>query len=344
MKINITDKRRLGNSGLKISPTCLGTMMFGGRTNEQEARGIIDHAFEKGVNFIDTADVYNKGISEEIVGRGIAANRSDWVLASKVGNPMGKGTHQKGLSRKWMLDAIDQSLERLKTDYLDIWYLHLPDPQTPIEETLETISQVLRSGKTRYWGVSNYRGWQIADICLNAARLGVPRPIICQPYYNAMNRAPEVEVLPACKQYGLGVAPYSPLARGILTGKYQSGKDPDENTRLGQKDGRMLETEFREQSLQYAHKITEHCQKRDITPISFAILWLLNNALISSVIAGPRTQEQWESYCDALDPEFTEADEAILNQMVSSGHPSTPGYNDPKYPITGRPLLDGPFL
>ncbi|MEC9172949.1 MAG: aldo/keto reductase, partial [SAR324 cluster bacterium] len=179
---------------------------------------------------------------------------------------------------------------------------------------------------------------------LNADRLGVPRPIICQPYYNAMNRTPEVEVLPACKLYGLGVAPYSPLARGILTGKYQSGKDPDENTRLGQKDGRMLETEFREESLQYAQKINEHCQKRDITPVSFAILWLLNNALISSVIAGPRTQEQWESYCDALDAEFTEADEAILNQMVSSGHPSTPGYNDPKYPITGRPLLDGPFL
>ncbi len=106
----------------------------------------------------------------------------------------------------------------------------------------------------------------------------------------------------------------------------------------------MLETEFREESLQYAQKITEHCQKRGITPVSFAILWLLNNALISSVIAGPRTQEQWESYCDALDAEFTEADEAILNQMVSSGHPSTPGYNDPKYPITGRPLLDGPFL
>ena len=197
MKISLNVKRRLGSSGLKVSPLCLGTMMFGGRTDEKESQAIIHHALSAGVNFIDTADVYNKGNSEEIVGRAIGLNRSEWVLASKVGNPMGTGPHQRGLSRKWMLEAIDQSLKRLKTDYLDIWYLHLPDPDTSMEETLETLSQVLRSGRIRYWGISNYRGWQIADICLNADRLGVPRPVICQPYYNAMNRMPEVEVLPA---------------------------------------------------------------------------------------------------------------------------------------------------
>ena len=340
MKISLTGKRRLGSSGLKASPLCLGTMMFGSRTDEQESRAIIEHAYGAGVNFIDTADVYNKGISEEIVSRAIGPNRSEWVLASKVGNPMGEGPHQRGLSRKWMLEAIECSLDRLKTDYLDIWYLHLPDPETPIEETLETMSQVLRSGKTRYWGISNFRGWQVADICLTADRLGVPRPIICQPYYNAMNRMPEVEVLPACGAYGLGVAPYSPLARGILTGKYNVGSNPDQNTRLGQKDGRMLETEFREESLQHARTISEHCQKRGISTISFALLWLLNNALVSSVIAGPRTLEQWQTYCSALDAEFKEDDETLLNQLVSPGHPSTPGYNDPKYLITGRPLLD----
>ena len=339
MKIELNTRRRLGVSGLKVTPLCLGTMMFGSRTPEKEAQEIIDQAREYGVNFIDTADVYNKGLSEQIVGRAIKTDRSNWVLASKAGNPMGIDKHCRGLSRKWMMEAIDGSLKRLDTDYLDIWYLHLPDPETPIRETVDTVGQVLRSGKIHYWGVSNYRGWQIAELAMTADRLGVPRPAVCQPYYNAMNRMPEVEVLPACDYYGLGVAPYSPLARGILTGKYELKADPQEETRAGRKDSRMLETEFRKESLKHALSIADHCQKRGCSPVSFAVLWLLNNSLVSSVIAGPRTMEQWQTYCCAFETEFNMDDEALLDSLVPAGHPSTPGYNDPKYPLTGRPLL-----
>jgi aryl-alcohol dehydrogenase-like predicted oxidoreductase len=227
--------RRLGASGLEVSRICLGTMMFGDRTDAGTSRRIIDAAFDAGINFIDTADVYNKGTSESIVGAAIAAHRRNWILATKVGNVMTSQPHDGGLSRRWILQACEESLRRLATDYIDIYYLHKDDPETPIAETVGAIGDLLRSGKIRYFGVSNYRGWRIAEVVNECEAQGVPLPVVCQPYYNLLNRGPEVEILPACDHYGIGVAPYSPVARGLLTGKYAPGVVP-EDSRGGRKN------------------------------------------------------------------------------------------------------------
>ena len=329
--------RNLGNSGLKVSPICLGTMMFGERTDAAEAERIVASARAAGVNFVDTADAYAKGESERITGKLIAAEREHWVLATKLGNFMGKGPNDGGLSRAWMMRAVDASLERLNTDWIDIYYFHLDDPTTPIEESLTAMAEIIAAGKVRYFGVSNYRAWRIAQIAELCAKLGIPAPIVCQPYYNAMNRMPETEILPACANYGLGVVPYSPLARGVLTGKYAPGQAPAADTRAGQKDKRMMETEFRKESMVMAQQFKAHAEERGMSAGQFALNWVLNNRLITSVLAGPRTMEQWTEYLGALEQRFSAEDEALVDSMVRAGHPSTPGYSDPRYPITGRP-------
>ena len=335
------DYRQLGRSGLKVSPLCLGTMMFGGATDEAASRAIVDHARGAGVNFIDTADVYTEGRSEEITGRAIAANRHDWVLATKLANPVGSGPNQGGLSRKWVLQACDESLSRLGTDFIDIYYLHKEDHATPLVETVRAIGQLVSQGKIRHFGVSNYRSWRVAEICRLCDELGIDRPVVSQPYYNAMNRMPEVEHLPACGYYGLGVASYSPLARGVLTGKYEPGQAPPEGTRAGRADKRIMQTEWREESLVIAQTIKRHAASRGLTPIQFAVGWVLNNKLLTAAIAGPRTMEQWQAYLAALDVAFTAEDEALVNSLVPAGHPSTPGYSDPAYPVEGRPSRTG---
>ena len=329
--------RNLGASGLKVSPIFLGTMMFGDRTDAAEAGRIVDAARAAGVNFIDTADAYARGESERVVGKLIASDREHWVLATKVGNPMGKGPNDTGLSRGWLMRAIDASLERLNTDWVDIYYFHLDDASTPIEESLVAMGEIIAAGKVRYFGVSNYRAWRIAQIVELCAKLGVPAPIVCQPYYNAMNRMPETEILPACSNYGLGVVPYSPLARGVLTGKYAPGQAPAADTRAGKNDPRMMETEFREESMVMARKLKAHAEQRGMSAGQLALNWVLNNRIVTSVLAGPRTFEQWTEYLGALAHRFSAEDEALVDAMVKSGHPSTPGFNDPKYPIVGRP-------
>lgn len=329
--------RSLGCSGLKVSPLCLGTMMFGRETQPQQARRIIDEAYGAGVNFIDTADQYVDGRSEQIVGAAIAKQRVHWVLATKVGCPMGEDPNHQGLSRRWILHEVEASLARLGTDWIDIYYLHLEDHSTPLEETVSAIGQIIRDGKIRYFGVSNFRSWRIAEIIRLCGLLGVPAPVVSQPYYNAFNRQPEVEQLPVCAHYGLGVVPYSPLARGVLTGKYDPGKRPQAQSRAGRADGRMMETEWRPESLALAEKLKAYATKRGVSPGHLAVNWVLNNSLVTSVLAGPRTMAQWRDYVRALDYEFTSEDEALFDALVASGHPSTPGYNDPRYPIEGRP-------
>ncbi|MCB1481371.1 MAG: aldo/keto reductase [Rhodobiaceae bacterium] len=330
------DYRTLGRSGLKVSPICLGTMMFGGRTEEKDAVKIIDHARDNGINFIDTADQYNVGVSEEIVGRAIKKKRDYWVLATKLANPMGKSVNRKGLSRKYVYEAAHASLKRLKADYVDIYYLHKEDHDTPLEETIGAMADLMRAGKVRYIGVSNHRSWRVAEIVRICRDLGITPPVVSQPYYNAMNRMPEVEHLPACKHFGLGVFPYSPMARGVLSGKYLPGKPPEKGTRAEAKDPRMMQTEWRPESLEIAQTIKAHAEKRGITPGQFAVAWVLNNKLITGTIAGPRTFAQWTDYLGALDYTFTAEDEALVDSLVPAGHPSTPGYTDPAYPLEGR--------
>jgi aryl-alcohol dehydrogenase-like predicted oxidoreductase len=328
--------RQLGRSGLKVSPLCLGTMMFGGPTDEDVSASIVARAREAGINFIDTADAYTKGLSEEITGRLIAPHRSDWILATKVANPTGPGPNERGLSRRQVMLAAEASLRRLGTDWIDIYYLHKEDPTTPLAETVRALGDLVRAGKIRYFGVSNYRAWRIAEICRLCDELGIDRPVVSQPYYNAMNRMPEVEQLPACHAFGLGVVTYSPLARGVLTGKYGPDTSPPEGSRAGRQDARMLQTEWRPESLQIAQTIRHHAESRGTTAGRFAVAWVLNNRLVTAVIGGPRTLEQWEDYLTSLDYRFTAEDEAFLDGLVATGHPSTPGYNDPAYPIEGR--------
>jgi aryl-alcohol dehydrogenase-like predicted oxidoreductase len=337
--------RDLGRSGLKVSRLCLGTMMFGDRTDAAEAGRIVASARDAGVNFIDTADVYAKGESERITGKLIAADRDRWVLATKVANPMplpgksGPGSddpNRRGTGRKWILRAIDESLERLGTDYVDLYYLHRDIESTPLEETLQAMADVVRAGKARYFGISNFRGWRTAEVVNACLRMGLAKPIASQPYYNAMNRQPENDVLPACAHHGLGVVPYSPLARGVLTGKYAPGAEPDAASRAGRKDRRIMETEFRAESLAIAQKIKAHAERKGMAPGHFAVNWVLNNRIVTSVIAGPRTLGQWSDYLAALGKPFDAEDEALVDSLVSPGHPSTPGYNDPAYPMRGR--------
>ena len=340
MKINLHKKRKLGEFGPFVSPLCLGTMMFGGRTNELESEKIIDSARKNQINFIDTADVYNEGKSEKIIGKYIKRDRENWILASKVGSQFKNKINFSGLGKQWMLKSIDNSLLRLNTDYLDIWYLHLPDPKTPLEKTVETLGEIIEKGKIKNWGFSNFRGWQISNMISIAKEMNIKKPVVSQPYYNAMNRIPEIEILPACEYFKIGVASYSPIARGILSGKYQTNKEPPSDSRLASQDKRMLETEFRKESIIISQKLIKYCSTKDISILDFAILWVLNNSLITSIIGGPRTVYQWENYCSVFDKEFKKEYENLLNSLVSPGHPSTPGFNDPKYPITGRPLIN----
>jgi len=332
--------RRLGRSGLEVSTLTLGTMMFGDRTDEASSREIVAHARDAGVNFIDTADAYGTGESERITGQAIRADRDRWILATKVGNRMLEGERNNGgLSRAWVLRACDASLGRLGTDHIDVYYLHRDDPRTPLDETIGAIGDLIGAGKVRYFGVSNFRGWRIAEVMRACDREGVPQPVVCQPYYNLLNRMPEVEILPACDHYGIGVASYSPVARGVLTGKYRPGAAAPEGSRGARKDTRMMQTEFREESFAIAQTLKAHAEKTGRTVTQFALAWLWANPIVTSVIAGPRTLEQWKDYAAALDTKWSDEDEALVDSLVTPGHPSTPGYNDPQYPFYGRRRL-----
>ena len=335
--------RRLGASGLNVSTICLGALMFGDRTNEKTAGRIVAHAREAGVNFIDTADVYAEGRSERIVGKLIKRDRDNWVLATKVGLPSSGPPNRCGHGRKWIMQAIDESLARLGTDFIDVYYLHWHDRETPLEDTVGALADLVRAGKIRYWGFSNYRGWQVAEMVRLADRIGGPRPIAAQPNYNAINRQIETEYLPACAHYGVGVVPYGPLARGVLTAKYEPGKPPPKGARGANKafaqsfPGQvMAKTDLERRTLVRVQQIKAHAEHRRMSAGQFAVAWVLNNALISSVIAGPRTYGQWSEYLKALDHEFTAADEAFIDSLVPPGQSSAPPFDDPRLPVAGR--------
>ena len=254
--------RPLGRSGVRVSALCLGTMMFGDRTSEAESNEIVAAGRDAGINFIDTADVYSKGESERITGRAITTDRNRWVVATKVANAIGSDTNRRGLSRRWLFQAIDESLERLGMDHVDIWYLHREDLETPLSETIGAVADIVRAGKVRYLGVSNHRAWRVAEIVHLCREAGLAPPAVCQPYYNAFNRMPEVELLPACAHYGIGIASYSPVARGVLAGKYRPGEAPPEDSRAARNDRRMMQTEWRDESLILAQRVAVHAAAR----------------------------------------------------------------------------------
>jgi aryl-alcohol dehydrogenase-like predicted oxidoreductase len=333
------DYRYLGRSALKVSPLCLGAMMFGGETDEVTSKRIIDKAFEQGVNFVDTADVYHGGRSEEVLGRAIAERRNSWVVATKFGYPTSQGPNEQGQSRKWIMQSVEASLKRLGTDYIDILYFHRALVDAPLEEGVRAIGDLISQGKIRYFGVSNFRGWRIAEIVRLADQLGIDCPVVAQPLYNMVDRTAEVEVLPAAAHYGVGVVPYSPLARGVLTGKYAVDAAPPADSRAGRGDKRIQQTEWRPESLAIAQKLAAHAAARGTTSIAFALAWVLKNRLVSATIAGPRTEAHWDSYVEALKLQLGPDDEKFVDSLVPPGHASTPGYTDPGYPIEGRRAL-----
>jgi aryl-alcohol dehydrogenase-like predicted oxidoreductase len=311
-------------------------MNFGGPTPEDEALRIIADARDHGVTFIDTANNYAGGQSEIVVGKALKGNRDNWFLATKVGNPLGAGFNRRGLSRLHVTASLETSLKRLQTDVIDLLYVHKVDALTPWEEVVETFGSLVRAGRIRYWGLSNVRGWQIAHVVHLARQMGLPGPVALQPYYNLLNRQPEVEVLPAAHALGLGIVPYSPVARGILSGKYQLNTTPEAGSRAARRDKRFVETEWRPESLELAQRISAHASERGAQLVDFAVAWVLANRAVTSVIAGPRTYEQWRSYLPALSYRWTGEDEALVDSLVVPGHSSTPGYTDPQYPVEGR--------
>lgn len=336
--------RRLGASGLRVSPVCLGALQFGERTDEAEAKRIAASARDSGVNFIDTADTYGpSGASERMVGRLLAKDRDDWVLATKVGMRFDGDPQRSGHSRRWIHAALDASLTRLGTDYVDLYYLHWHDPATPLEETIGTLADLIRLGKVRYWGFSNYRGWHIAEMMRICEATGAPKPIAAQPSYSILARQAEQEYIPACAHFGIGVLPYSPLARGVLTGKYRKNAalpkgsraaDPGYQKTLAYK--LFKDTDLRPENLGLVAKIVARAKARKMTPTDFAIAWVMANRHVTSLVAGPRTLAQWTVYVKALKTRISPADEAFIDKLVAPGYNATHGYLDPRLALEGR--------
>jgi aryl-alcohol dehydrogenase-like predicted oxidoreductase len=299
----------LGHSGLKVSRACLGAMNFGttdAPCDEAEARRIVDAFLDAGHNFIDTANVYTGGQSEEVVGRAVKARRDSVVIATKGRGPQGSGPNDVGLSRVHLTRALEASLRRLGTDYVDLYQCHQPDPDTPIEETMATLDGFVRSGKVRYIGCSNFTGSQIVEAQWAAARLTGTPFVSLQPRYSLIARDIEADVLPAATRHGLGAIVYSPLGGGFLTGKYRRGEEPSAETRLGRRmrlaaapagEGRPAANPFAamtltERNFEILDEVAKVAADLGTTTTAVSLAWLLGRRGVTSVIVGPRTLDQ----------------------------------------------------
>jgi aryl-alcohol dehydrogenase-like predicted oxidoreductase len=289
--------RRLGDTGLMVSELCLGCMTFGREASEEDSKRLVDRFLDAGGNFIDTADVYSKGVSEEITGRAIKGVRDDVVLATKVYFPMGEGPNDTGLSRKHVTQGCEDSLRRLGTDYIDLYQVHCWDSATPLKETLSALTDLVRSGKVRYIGVSNFTGWQLVkSVCLSEAN-GLERFVCLQPQYSLVERNIEREILPICLEEGLGVIPWSPLGGGFLSGKYRREEEPPEGSRISEAVASMEEhwdrraTDRNWRALDVVGRISEETGK---SYAQISLNWLLRQDGVTAPIIGARTLEQLE--------------------------------------------------
>jgi aryl-alcohol dehydrogenase-like predicted oxidoreductase len=315
--------RRLGQSGLKISALCMGSMQFGWTADEGTSFKILDAAYRAGINFIDTADIYSfwakdnpGGVSEEIIGRWLKESkipRQSIVIATKVRGRMGNGINDEGLSRKHILQSIEDSLRRLQTDYIDLYQVHWPDDSTRIEETLKTMDDLVHQGKARYLGCSNFQAWQLIQSLWVAEKRGLCGFDCIQPHYNLVHRSEfERELLPACREYGIGVIPYSPLAGGFLSGKYNRG-----NTQVNSQRQSSAERYFTERNwllLELLQKIGTDCHEASVSQVALA--WILKNKQISSLIIGPRTLKQLEDNLGAVGVNLDEEQMDNLNKAT----------------------------
>lgn len=316
--------RPLGRTGVMVSSLCLGVMNFGGVTNEEDSIAMIDRALDAGINFIDTANVYNAGQSEVVLGRALKNNgkRDSIVLATKVNGAMGDGLNDRGISRYHIIKACEDSLRRLQTDHIDLYQLHRPSLTIPQDETLRALDDLVRAGKVRYIGSSTFPAWMIMEGLATSEHYSLVRYISEQPPYNLLDRRIENELVPLCQKYGIALLPWSPLAGGILAGRYSangsSGQFPEGSR--AQRSGAMFQDRVTERGLEVAQQVSAIAQERGLTASQFALLWCKDQPGITSPILGPRTMAHLEDALAIADKKLDDADRARLDNLV---HPGT---------------------
>jgi len=296
--------RPLGRTGVSVSQFCLGTMMFGswGNPDHDESIRIIHAALDAGINFIDTADVYGAGESEEIVGKALAGRRDDVVLATKFHNPMGDDLNQRGNSRRWIMRAFEDSLRRLGTDWIDVYQVHRPDPSTDVEETLSALTDLVRQGKVRYIGSSTFPASQIVEAQVAARDRNLERFVTEQPPYSILVRGVEADVLPTCARHGMAVMSYSPLAGGWLSGRWRKDTGQQESSRAGRLPERFdLSNPYNQRKLDAVEELAQLAEQAGLTLIQLAIAFAASHPAITSPLIGPRTMEQLETQLAAAD-------------------------------------------
>jgi aryl-alcohol dehydrogenase-like predicted oxidoreductase len=330
--------RELGSTGVRVSPLCLGAMMFGawGNADHEESVQIIHTALDAGINFIDTADVYSRGESEEIVGKALTGGRRDSVvLATKVHGKMhDEDPNQFGNTRRWIVQEVENSLRRLKTDWIDLYQIHRPEPDTEIDETLGALSDLVHAGKVRYIGSSTFQPSQIVEAQWVAEKRGRERFVCEQPPYSLLHRGVEAEVLPLCRRYGMGVIPWSPLAGGWLSGKYNDGGSSPSSSRRAQ----AMPTRFdmslpaNQEKLRIVRELTELAGESEMTLIELALAFVTSHPAVTAAIIGPRTPEQLESQLPALQRTLDAQTLDAIDQIVPPGlnvKPDERGWDPP---------------
>jgi aryl-alcohol dehydrogenase-like predicted oxidoreductase len=329
------DLRELGRTGVSVSPLCLGTMMFGawGNTDHEESIRIIHRALDAGINFVDTADVYAQGESEEIVGKALAGRRDDVVLATKFHGSMGDDPNRRGNSRRWIMQEVEASLKRLRTDWIDLYQVHRPEPGTDIDETLGALTDLVRAGKIRYLGSSTFSPSAIVEAQWVAERRGRERFVCEQPPYSLLVRGVEAEVLPVCERYGMGVIPWSPLAGGWLTGRYRKGRELPQSGRAARLPARFdLSLPENQAKLEVAEQLAQLAERVGLTLIQLALAFVLRHPAVTAAIIGPRTMEQLDSQLAAVDVELSDEVLDEIDAIVPPGrtlNPADAGWTPP---------------
>ncbi len=299
--------RKLGSSGLQVSVVGLGTNNFGGRIDEAQSVAVVRQALDEGINFIDTANIYGRGVSEERIGVALKGVREEVLIATKVSGAMGDGPNSKGNSRHHIMEQVDASLRRLQTDYIDLYQLHFADPSTPIEETLRALDDLVHQGKVRYIGCSNFSAWQTCEAIWTSRSLNLIPFVSVQPEYSLLSRGVEKELIPFCKEYSLGVLPYFPLASGFLTGKYRRGEPVPDGTRLAS-NSRAQERTLTDANFEMLERLENFAEEQGHPMVELAIAWLLGNPAVSSVIAGATKTDQVIANAKASGWQLVESD------------------------------------
>jgi len=311
---------RLGSSGLKVSPTCLGTNMMGAYVDERRSAELIDVFLETGGNFIDTADIYSAGASEEAIGKALKRRRHEAIVATKVAGPAGEGPNDKGASRAHIMASAEASLRRLQTDYIDLYVLHFWDNDTALSESLRAMDDLVRQGKVRYVGVSNYQSWQAVQALWTADQLGLDPIRSVQLRYSFLRREPEAEAFPAAIEHGLAVTPYWLLEAGVFTGKYRRGEKPDTDSRFAHRPG-MADMFMNDTTLDVAERVQAIAERTGHSPTDVVIAWALAKPAITSVIIGTSRVEQVRANNAAADVRLSDEDLAELDQLGAGPPP-----------------------